>query len=447
MEKKDRVYNAITKRCYKSGEQKKKHTNPVTKKCRKRCKSNKFRRAEDDRYVKKTSKIYKKRGGLKTPTPKASTPKASTPKTPTPNTPTPKAIEELVPPKLQEELEYNYELLDVLITKGKDEKGTYKTVNYDGDMVSEFITIYFHEKYRQSCPMYPIKTYSYFDTDDFKNLCIQNKRFYTEETLKEHMLKNYKYATIDWDKAEFLENLTLCLERGEQIILIPFRIPTHLNMVIVKAQTREIIRFEPLGSRVYDIQKEEEYNTFLENLTVDVNVHLKLTDNRKFTYVKPNQLCPMYKANPIPNYKTLGFQTMEGLARDIGPGEGGGFCQLWSWFFAECVIKNPEWTVEDVYAKAFHYLETDPNNFATIIRGYFFSINDELKKMNKTFTIEKTEKRKLDGADILLEYLRQSKGRLQTKEQKTFQDGGKKHAFILPNPNPKASPVNLYTHL
>jgi hypothetical protein len=55
--KKDRLYNAITKRCYKSCEQKKKDTHPVTKKCRKRCQSDKIRRVEDFRCVKKTLKM------------------------------------------------------------------------------------------------------------------------------------------------------------------------------------------------------------------------------------------------------------------------------------------------------------------------------------------------------------------------------------------------------
>jgi len=422
--KKDQLYNAMTKRCYKSCEQKKKDTHPITKKCRNRCKSEKIRRAEDFRCVKKTSKIYKKKTAKKA-------------KAPTPKAPTPKAIEELVPPPLQKELQKNFQFLDELIQKGQG-----KTVKYDGDMVSEFMTVYFHEKYKQHCPMYPIKTYSRFETEEYKEMYKKYiKQYKTEAALRSYLLNGNKYAFIDWNKDKFLKNLKLCLETGEELILIPLRIPLHLNMLIVKAPTREIIRFEPHGSRFADESEDNKTNTFLENLTAEINAYLNLADNRKFTYVNPNQLCPNYNANRS-NYKIPGFQSMEAY-RELVKGEGSGFCQLWSWFFAECVIQNPEMDVKEVYKEAFNALKTNENNFATIIRGYFFSINDELKKMKKTFTIEKTKKAKWTEANILLEYLKQSKGRLQTKERKTFQDGGKKHAFILPKPNPKASPMKL----
>ena len=58
---KSRLYNPVTKRCYKSCEQKKKETHPVTKKCRQKCKGEKIRRVEDFRCVKKTLKIKTKK--------------------------------------------------------------------------------------------------------------------------------------------------------------------------------------------------------------------------------------------------------------------------------------------------------------------------------------------------------------------------------------------------
>jgi len=428
-QKKDRLYNSVTKRCYKSCEQKNKETHPVTKKCRKRCKSEKIRRVEDFRCVKKTSKVYKapKKIYQKRPL-----------KTKAVEQETRVEQEQLVPPPLQKELQKNFQFLDELIQKGQG-----KTVKYDGDMVSEFITVYFHEKYKQHCPMYPIKTYSHFETEDYKKIYKKFiKQYKTEAALKSYLLNGNKYAFIDWNKDKFLKNLKLCLETGEQIILIPLRIPMHLNMLIVKAPTREIIRFEPHGSMFKDVSEDNKTNTFLEQLTVEINAYLNLADNRKFTFVKPSKLCPNYNAN-LSNYKIPGFQSMEAYARELGKGEGGGFCQLWSWFFAECVIQNPEMDVKEVYKEAFNSLKTNQNNFATIIRGYFFSINDELKKMNKTFTIQKTKKEKWTEADILLEYLKQSQVNLKNKERKTFQDGGsKKSKFILPKANPKAAPVH-----
>ena len=429
--KKNQLYNAITKRCYKSCEQKDKVTHPVTKKCRKRCKSEKIRRAEDFRCVKKTLKIYKPK-----PPKKIYQKRLLKQKAPEPKAKAPEPKEELVPLQLQKEIQKNFQFLDEWIQKGKG-----KTIKYDGDMVSEFITVYFHEKYKQHCPMYPIKTYNPFDLEENKILYEKHKKNYTTAQFKEYLLTDYKYEYIEWNKDKFLKNLKLCLETGEQLIMVPFRLPRHLNMLIIKAPTREIIRFEPHGSQNTNETKEKEANTFLEKLTADINTYLTLTDNRKFTYVTPSKLCPNYNAN-LSQYIIPGFQTMENI-RKAHVSEGGGFCQLWSWFFAECVIQNPEMDIKEVYKEAFNVLKTNENNFATIIRGYFFSINDQLKKMKKTYTITSRKEAKRDKIYILLDYLKQNQKHLQNKPRKKFIGGIKKHNFILPEANPKANPVHF----
>ena len=255
-------------------------------------------------------------------------------------------------------------------------------------------------------------------------------------------LIDFKAYYIDWNKEKFLKNLKLCLETGEQLIMIPLRIPRHLNMLIIKVKTREIIRFEPHGEKNSDEDKDKETNIFLEKLTADINAYLDMNKNRKFTYVNPSKLCPNHNLN-LSLYKYPGFQTMEVRNKKAERLEGGGFCQLWSWFFAECVIQNPEMDVKEVYKEAFNALNTNENKFATIIRGYFFSINDELKKMKKTYTIAKNKEKKIKNNDILLDYLLKSQAHLKSKPQKVFQDGGKKHKFILPKANPKAAPVQF----
>jgi hypothetical protein len=422
---KDRLYNTITKRCYKSCEQKNKDTHPVTKKCRKRCKSEKIRRAEDFRCVKKTLKIFKppkKIYGKRPLKTKEQITKALE-----------ERKEELIPPPLQKEIQKNFQFLDELMRKGEGKK-----VSYDGISVSDFITVYFHDKYKQDCPMYPIKTYSSLANERFKENYKLNKKNFTEAEFKEYLLKINKAHYIDWNKDKFLKNLKLCLETGEQLIMVPIRIPEHLNMLIIKVPTREIIRFEPHGTKFKKEAEDNKTNIFLENLTKDINKYLNA--NRKFTYVNPSQLCPKYNGN-LSHYP--GFQYMEVKNRNPGKGEGRGFCQLWSWFFAECVINNPEMDVREVYKEAFDALKTNENNFATIIRGYFFSINDELKKMKSTFTLKKVKTKQWDNNNILLEYLNKSRGNVHKKERKTFSGGVKKHQFILPVANPKAEPVQF----
>ena len=242
------LYNALTKRCYKSCEEKNKVTHPVTKKCRKTCKEDKIRRTSDFRCVKHTlkKKIYNKK--IKQA----------------------KEKEQLISLPLKKELKTNLKFFYDLLRKGQG-----KTITYNGSIrVSEFISIYFHEKYKQKCPMYPIKTYSSFTEDDeFRKIKKIYKNKYTTEELKQHLLETEKGNFIDWNEAKFLKNLKLCLETGEQLIMIPMRVPKHLNLLIIKVATREIIRFEPHGARFKREVDDNNINAFLEKLTVDINSH------------------------------------------------------------------------------------------------------------------------------------------------------------------------------
>ena len=424
---KDLLYNAKTKRCYKSCEKKDKVTHPVTQKCRQKCKSEKIRRLDDFRCVKKTLKkirIIKKAKVTKPPT----------------SIPTPQPAEELIPPPLQKELIKNFHFINELLKKGKD-----KTISYSGQRhISEIITIYFHEKYKQNCPMYPIKTYNQLENDAaiVTETYEKYKKKFTFEVFKQRLVKDDKSYYIDWNIEKFLKNLKLCLETGEQIIMIPLRIPDHLNMIIIKVPTREIIRFEPHGSAFDETAEDIKTNKFLENLVKEINLYLELKGNRQFKYIEPKKTCPRRYAHDTESFYE-GWQIIESRNKEKTKAEGGGFCQLWSWFFAECVINNPEMPITEVYEEANKALRSNILDFATIIRGYFLSINEELVKMKKTFSIKKTYMNKTKNNDLLLMYLNEKRGHLQAKTRKPFVGGERKVKFILPTANPKVKPVKF----
>ena len=107
--------------------------------------------------------------------------------------------------------------------------------------------------------------------------------------------------------------------------------------------------------------------------------------------------------------------------------------------FAQAVDEDHRFPQE-----AFDALLADEDNFATIIRGYFYSINDELKKFNRRFTIEESDNIQWFD-DVLVTYLNQNQYKLKKKKRKTFQGGvvNKKYKFILPKANPKATPMKL----
>jgi len=459
---KDLLYNSQTKRCYKSCEQKNKETHPVTKKCRKKCKNEKNRRLSDFRCVKNATQKQRRAVALKAnskPLAVESKPLAVESK--------PRDTEALIPPPLQKSLDKNLHFLQEWIEKGKG-----KRIEFAAEVeVSDVIAVYFYEKYKQECPMFPIKTYIELDRAEVKNLYerkIKHEKKISLEEYKEQLLKKYKRDYSKWNVNKFLKNLKLCLETGEQIIMIPLCIPRHFNMLIMKVATREIIRFEPHGSFYNDYTENTNVNKFLEKLTEQINEHFNLTDQTKrFKYVSPQKSCPSYtKKRPLDIYE--GFQMTENKVMTMNEDEGEGFCLLWSWFFSECVINNPQMPVDEVYLEAQDILRTDEMNFATVIRGYFYSINEELVKMHKAHSIKSDYINSIKSKDnFFLDYLKASSEKLRAKPQKPFIGGIKnasiepaniqpasiepaniqpasiEHTFIMPRPHPKAMRVVL----
>ena len=88
-------------------------------------------------------------------------------------------------------------------------------------------------------------------------------------------------------------------------------------------------------------------------------------------------------------------------------------------------------------------LKTDESQFATIIRGYFLDINDELVKMNRALSLKKEYLANRPFDDFLLDYLNQSRANLRNKPRKPFVGGLKNKNFILPPINPNVEPVML----
>jgi hypothetical protein len=105
---------------------------------------------------------------------------------------------------------------------------------------------------------------------------------------------------------------------------------------------------------------------------------------------------------------------------------------------------NPDIPIVQVYKEADKSLRENPMKIATIIRGYFLSINEELKEMKEKYdSITGTYLTKIDKKDnFIYDYISESKGKLQKKPRKPFVGGvNKKPVFRLPAANPDAKPV------
>ena len=301
--------------------------------------------------------------------------------------------------ELQQELAQNFQFLNDWVAAGQGQ-----TVQYSALFgVSDIITIYLHSKYQNICPLVPLELKPELDFQEWYEAADPVSR---PATLQEYKDLVDPHDHANWNIQKFLANLQLCLETGVQTIVVPLSLPEHLNMVIIKAQTREIVLFEPHGAQ----QLTPEVTPFMEDLTLQVNAFLKLQGVRQFTYVSPQRLCPRRRKGqggkqPFSFYE--GFQEMEEKYGVHMGDDDGGFCQLWSWFFAECVLANPDLTVQEVYRQAFDFLQqNDTRDFGKVIRGYFISINDTLRRMR--LSIEKGVMEQFQGPrDLLLTFLKQ----------------------------------------
>ena len=189
-----------------------------------------------------------------------------------------------------------------------------------------------------------------------------------------------------WSEEHFLHELSIAIKRGYKVLPIPMFSNHHSNLIIVKVETREIIRFEPHGGKFLPEPGEgEEYgdadneiNRKMEKLTESINDFLELNEpgKRPFVYHEPISIVPRDADN---RPRTRGFQGMEEMiSLDFG-----GLCQLWTMFFMECVLKNPDMPIKDIYKNAYELMNDDPQYFKDVIVGYFLNMNDEIKKMKK----------------------------------------------------------------
>ena len=225
-----------------------------------------------------------------------------------------------------------------------------------------------------------------------------------------------------------------CIKKGEKVLVQAILMPKHANMLIVKVDTREILRFEPGGHLPVD--SEEKYlNKYIEEITKTLNRILKLKKT-PFKYIKTDQTCPRLGKDFM-----KGFQTLDEIYRKKESIEGGGYCQLWSFFFADCILKNPDMEFKDVYKNALDVLNDKPEKARMLIRGYYHEINEKLTENAITLSQYIKNIPKIDREyDIpitdffhnvlILDYIRKKQDALDNQPD-TFEGTGKE--FIMPD--------------
>ena len=258
----------------------------------------------------------------------------------------------------------------------------------------------------------------------YKSKCVTKKtKLLDKQDTLLGMSINIKMKLTKEEGAEMREQfvnlaktLTKCIKKGEETIIIPLNYYKgllrvgHSNVLIYRRRTNVIEHFEPHGGLFKQSEKEQENIERKIDFFIRIfNAELKKDNMHDVTYVAATNVCPYL----------WGLQTLEHssvLKKDKG--EPGGYCSIWSMFFAELCLKNPDKSSEEILENIYNYLTTKENakNYLKkVIRGYsgyiVESVNIYLKIFFKpTYTvldiIDFTKKRMSKKYDTLMHVIR-----------------------------------------
>jgi hypothetical protein len=236
----------------------------------------------------------------------------------------------------------------------------------------------------------------------YKSNCVTKKtgRLAPSDTLL-GMSINIKFKLTKEEESKMHEGflnlaktLIQCIKKGENTIIIPldyykgYQLTAgHSNVLIYRRRTSVIEHFEPHGG-LYNGSEREQLN--IENKIIFFirifNAELKKNNIPDVSYVEAISVCPYLKGLQTLEYNSL-------LKRDKT--EPGGYCSVWSMFFAELCLKNPDKSSEEILENIYIYLttkESSENYLRKVIRGYtgylVESVNTYLKIFFKpTYTV------------------------------------------------------------
>lgn len=197
-----------------------------------------------------------------------------------------------------------------------------------------------------------------------------------ELTKKGYLVSDFQDIELEWNHqmkqffvpTTFWEGVRKCLESGARFIVIPLGLINHANLLIYDTKTKEMERFEPYGF----IHLYYSYSSILEDSIKELfNKNIK--DMIKIVY-KPINFCP---------YNS--FQTIQEFEKQRHINDPGGFCMIWSAWYADTRLSNPNKSREKVIKMSIEFLKSNPLSFTEFIRSYSSFISDianDLKKMD-----------------------------------------------------------------
>jgi hypothetical protein len=195
---------------------------------------------------------------------------------------------------------------------------------------------------------------------------------------------NFHNKTLSQNR-NLVSKLHDCIKKENKIIIVPIILeiilfsgqPTgHANLLVYRQNTNEIEHFEPHGRRFFGEDYRivnDKLTKFLEEAILQLNEIFKREGRTPIVLIKAHNVCPR-----------MGLQVLEEKsAFPKNPKEPGGYCSVWSMFFAELCLKNPEIPSRLIYEaimKKGELYRNQPNYFKSVIRGYTCFINKKIYK-------------------------------------------------------------------
>ena len=235
---------------------------------------------------------------------------------------------------------------------------------------------------------------------------IHEIKYFNEESAAKHF--NLVGPKIMEDNRIQLKNFIDCLKSTDKNILIPLTIQfpklrgpssgsgygpgsvdSHANMLVYRRDTNKLEHFEPHGKDFLGNLLISNYiERILQSIVGSINAYNVKTSYSLFK--TPMELVEGYLV--CPNVK--GFQTIQEEFKTYDR-EGDGFCVMWSFFFQEMVLLNPDLTSKEVMTEIFEIVnrKDGPKFLTNIIRGYVVIVGQQIKLylnqfINTGFTIE-----------------------------------------------------------
>lgn len=204
--------------------------------------------------------------------------------------------------------------------------------------------------------------------------------------------KDYQLL-FPYGKKNFDLNMNTCKKR---FIVVPlfFENPkncsngvAHYNVLIIDKQLKTMERFESYGYKQYDTKKTYEmFKSFDDKIA-------KLYS--KYTYYSPNQFCPMEGLQEIEERQ---IDNNSDIETESDPG---GFCGVWSIWYAELRLKHPDMDRKKLLSKASNII-IKQKNLRSYIRKYSGKLFAERKKIIKS--LEKNTSLLKDNSKLRLLY-------------------------------------------